>query len=499
MDAASFFEWDFAGALFPMKTNRLLMTRHQDDLANYVTSIVNNTSGAGGDTFIPQTRVHAAKANQHLRRTVILDPVATYFLYDLVLRNRKAFGSGASQKRQSFGYRFQKGKPTTIHGAYQAFRKAVQVADSFTFEHHISFDIASYFNSIYQHDAAHWFSSLDGVSAPDANAFGMFSRQINSGRSIDFLPQGIYPAKMIGSEYLRFIELSGEIKCAQTYRFMDDIHIFDNGADTLRQDFSRIQELLGIRALNVNPSKTIIDGSGTSVPDATSAIQSHLATIMAGYEKQFVVSGSETWGADDDDDDGDNSDLAAEQIEELISLLADPKADESDIDAILQLLHKNSDSVTEQLPKLLKRYPNIIKQLHKFSKTIANKEALTVQLIEFLEETSVLLEYQLFWIAVIAEDHLSKTKRFGQLILKLYELSADHKIARAKILEIPDQSFGLTDIRAEVLKSGMSDWPSWAAAAGTRSLTKADRNHALKYFANGSPINKLVSDCVRKF
>jgi hypothetical protein len=116
--------------------------------------------------------------------------------------------------------------------------------------------------------------------------------------------------------------------------------------------------------------------------------------------------------------------------------------------------------VTEQLPKLLKRFPNIIKQLHKFSKNIANKESLAVQLIEFLEETSVLLEYQLFWIAVIAEDHLSKTKHFGQLILKLYELSANHKIARAKILEIPDQSFGLKDIRAELLKSGMSDWPS---------------------------------------
>ncbi len=101
-------------------------------------------------------------------------------------------------------------------------------------------------------------------------------------------------------------------------------------------------------------------------------------------------------------------------------------------------------------------------------------------------------------MVVIAEDHLSKTKKFGQLILKLYDLSANHKIARAKVLEIPDQSFGLKDIRAELLKSGMSDWPSWAAAAGTRTLTKADRNHALKYFANGSPINKLVSDCVRK-
>jgi hypothetical protein len=58
MDAAAFFDWDFAGALFPMKTNWLLVTRHQDDLASYVKSIVNNTSGAASDSFMPQTRVH---------------------------------------------------------------------------------------------------------------------------------------------------------------------------------------------------------------------------------------------------------------------------------------------------------------------------------------------------------------------------------------------------------------------------------------------------------
>ncbi len=178
MDAAGFFNWDFSRALFPMKTNLLLMTRHQSELDSYVKSILKNTSGAGADSFMPQTRVHAAKANHHLRRTVILDPVATHFLYDLVLRNRKAFGIDASKERSSFGYRFQKGKPTAIHNAYQSFKQAVQLADAFNFEHHISFDIASYFNSIYQHDASQWFSSLSGVSAPDAHVFGCFQDRL---------------------------------------------------------------------------------------------------------------------------------------------------------------------------------------------------------------------------------------------------------------------------------------------------------------------------------
>jgi hypothetical protein len=500
-DAAGFFEWDFAGTLFPLKTNLILMTKHGAELGAYVKQILSNTSGAGSKSFMPQTRVHAAKANHHIRRTVQLDPVATYFLYDLLFRNRKAFGKTVSVGRHTFGYHFNKGKPISVHNAYQNFGTAVSTADGLVYGHHISFDIASYFNSIYQHDALHWFSSLDGVTAPDAHAFGMFTRQINSGRSIDFLPQGIYPAKMIGNEFLKFIELSGEIECAETYRFMDDIHLFDNHPRKVHDDFARIQELLGIRALNVNPSKTIVDGSGTSVHEATTEIQAQLASIVQNYEQPAIVNGSGTSDGDYDEEDGQSitdEGLADAQVQQLTSMLADPKTDESDIDTILQLLQNDSDSLTDKLPALIKRYPNIVKQLYKVAKAISAKDVLTNQLIELLSEKSALTEYQLFWIAVIAEDQLSKTKHFGKLILKLYELSGNHKIARAKVLEIPDQSFGLKDIRAEILKSGMSDWPSWAAAAGTRTLPKSDRNHALKYFANGSPINQLVSDCVRK-
>ena len=34
-------------------------------------------------------------------------------------------------------------------------------------------------------------------------------RLINAGRSIDFLPHGIYPSKMIGNEFLKLVDLSG--------------------------------------------------------------------------------------------------------------------------------------------------------------------------------------------------------------------------------------------------------------------------------------------------
>jgi hypothetical protein len=76
--------------------------------------------------------------------------------------------------------------------------------------------------------------------------------------------------------------------------------------------------------------------------------------------------------------------------------------------------------------------------------------------------------------------------------------SDSYEVAAAKVLEIPDQSFGLKAIRAKILKSGTSGWRSWAAAMGTRTLAPAERNHLPGYFANGSTMNHLIANCVKK-
>jgi hypothetical protein len=87
---------------------------------------------------------------------------------------------------------------------------------------------------------------------------------------------------------------------------------------------------------------------------------------------------------------------------------------------------------------------------------------------------------------------------YGEVLLKLYELTQDFRIARAKVLEIPEQGFGLKEIRSEYLKTGQSDWHSWASASGTRTLKKAERNYALDYFSKGSPLNFIVAESVKR-
>lgn len=192
---------DFMRTLFPLSTNRVLVETGAAELLGYSQALI-----AENRPFLPQRRVYASKDQLHLRRTVKLDPVAEFFLYDLVLRNRKLFRKPHSSSREHYGYRFQEGRPQAPSTSYRLW-KANNAACEFSTEESLSFDIASYFNNVYHHDLHAWFGAL-GAEDDDVAAFGKFFREINAGRSLDCLPQGLYPTKMIGNDFLRFIEVT---------------------------------------------------------------------------------------------------------------------------------------------------------------------------------------------------------------------------------------------------------------------------------------------------
>lgn len=308
------------------------------------------------------------------------------------------------------------------------------------------------------------------------------------------MPHGIYPTKMIGNEFLKFIDLHGQLKSAKIVRFMDDFTLFDDDPDVLALDFVKIQQLLGQYALNVNPSKTAFDNSVGDVKEALSQIRQSLKEIVTEYEEVPTESGVELIETDVEI----VRNLNAHQVDALIELLKDENIEESDADLILGFLRSHSDSLLEQLPILLRRFPNLIKHIHTVCSGITDKNELVEVLKDFLGNNDHLLEYQLFWIGAIVEDYLIGAGNYGTVLLQLFEKSGDHKIARAKILEIPEQGFGLKDIRAEYLKTGQSDWLSWASAVGSRSLKAAERNYVLDYFSKGSAMNFLIAACVKK-
>lgn len=475
-----------------MKTNLLVVEHYENETAEYIATRV-LSDGHPADNFLSQQRVHATKPRGHLRRTVKLDPVAEYFLYDTIYRNRAIFRGQVSPLRQSFGYRFKDGTHVSVHAAYTAYKASLN-EQAFSYSHRIQFDIASYFNTLYHHDIAHWFAACPGVADADASAVGKFFREINAGRSVDFLPHGIYPAKMIGNEFLKFVDLSGILKSAVIVRFMDDFNLFDNDPAVLWQDFIRIQHLLGQFGLNVNPSKTHFDKSIGNVETTLSALHESLIAIVNDIEEIHSASGVDLVEVENEVLTG----LSDEQVASLLALLRDDCLEESDADLILGFLRSHSDDILEYLPTLLRRFPNLIKHIYALCGTISDKPAVSSILLEYLQNETFFVEYQLFWIACLVEDHLLGAGCYGDVLVRLYELSQDFRIARAKVLEIPDQGFGLKEIRGDYLKTGQSDWLSWASAAGTRTLKKAERNYVLDYFSKGSPLNFLIAETVKR-
>lgn len=475
-----------------MRTNLIVLENYENELAEYISTRILSDEHPE-DNFLPQQRVHATKPRGHLRRTVKLDPVAEYFLYDVVYRNRKIFRPQVGDQRRSFGYRFEKGQHIPVHAAYIDYKSSLDVLAG-QYKHRLQFDIASYFNTLYHHDIAHWFASGADVSESDATAIGKFFREINSGRSVDFLPHGIYPAKMIGNEFLKFIDLSGMLKSAAISRFMDDFNLFDDDSSVLRQDFFRIQQLLGQFGLNVNPSKTHFDKNIGRVEDTLSELHESLIDIVDGIAHFEGASGVISV----DIEEKVVSDLTDDQTTSLLALLRDDSLEESDADLILGFLRSHSDDILEHLPTLLRRFPNLTKHLYSLCATITDKPALSSILLDHLKSESYFVEYQLFWLACLVEDHLLGVGCYGEILVKLYELSQDFRIARAKVLEIPEQGYGLKETRSEILKSGQSDWLSWASATGTRTLKRAERNYALDYFSKCSRLNFIIAESVKR-
>ncbi len=259
-----FYLWDYEGTLFPMETCRVLIEKHSEEIASHILKIADKKEAEY--CFLPQETVYASKTQHHLRRTLKLDPVAEYYLYEMAYKNRKIFRKSIKSTRQNFGYRFYRGSPIKIHDSYNKFITQAEKLKK-KYKYFIKCDISAYFNSIYHHDMVNWFSAQK-TTKTDVNLFGQFMREINTGFSIDFLPHGLYASKMLGSHFLHFMDSSELLKCEHMIRFMDDFMLFSDSKDILIKDFQTIQKGLGQKSLNLNTDKTVLFSEiETSVPD----------------------------------------------------------------------------------------------------------------------------------------------------------------------------------------------------------------------------------------
>jgi hypothetical protein len=475
--------------LFPLRTTELLIRNCAPAVFQHIHQILGAEKG-NGPSFLPQVRCYASKTGLHLRRGIKLDPVAELFLYDIIYRNRRTFARTRNNNRQSHGYTFASGRPVPPPESYGMFGERVRSTIP-QFKHHVRFDIASYFNSIYHHDLVAWFD--EGRSESDVLAFGRFFREIAMGRSVDCLPQGYHPCKVIGSHFLNEVDQHFGLRSAVLLRFMDDYYLFDNSQHVIEDDFLLIQRVLGDRGLSLNVTKTSFGGSiRFDNPVTLDEIKSELLDLRRSMVVQTYR--GETWVPDDDDEGEEESPLTEEQLEYLTELLRRPMLDESDAELVLTVIRDRADDFLEHLTGLLQRFPSLTRTAYQSCRHIEDVEGLADVVRQVMATERPLTEDQLFWLARITEDFLSTSANYTHLLEGLFAHKGATDLSRAKVLEIPHKK--LTDMREPFLK-GRSDWLAWAAAMGTRSMSKARRNHLLGYFAKSSDMNRLIADCAK--
>ena len=73
---------------------------------------------------------------------------------------------------------------------------------------------------------------------------------------------------------------------------------------------------------------------------------------------------------------------------------------------------------------------------------------------KFANNEEYATEDQLFWIAKLSEEFLDKSTLYRDILLSVYQHPNATDISRAKILEIPEQRFGMPELRAEHLRVG---------------------------------------------
>lgn len=492
ISAAAFLRDDLSRTLFPMDTSRILLEAGEDLIKEYVRRVQSDDDADVAFNFLPQQRAYATKGQKHLRRTVKLDPVSEYAMYDFAYQNRTLFRKPFRDARKHYGYRFENGRPVPSSESYKAF-KAAAADYTKTYAYSLSFDVASYFNSIYHHDLVNWAAELPGVEHKSVDLIGKLLREVNSGRSVDCLPQGVYPAKMIGNDFLRFVDNYYGLACEQLIRFMDDFVLFSNDLHRLEKDFILIQELIGEKGLSVNPVKTKFaenaDGGIEGQIDKmkTALLEKRRRILEIVYESETAE--FEAFA---------HEPLTDDELNYAREILQSPKLEEDDAELVLSIMRDHTADVEEKLETIMIEFPHLAKNVFTFCSAVESKEIVAEAMINCLRKQLRHTEYQLFWFGEMLQKYVIETTRASEVIQLLLESPAATPVSKSKVLEIRDKRFGLTEHRERVLRSGQSDWTSWASAVGMTCLQKRSRNHVTKYFGNASQMNHLIASIVER-
>jgi hypothetical protein len=460
---------DNARGMFPLKSTVAYVQYGEAALREFVRKqILDDT--AVDSAFLHCPVAYALKDKQHLRRVLVLDPISTFYIYDFALRNTQAFQASPPSERQFYGCAFKGKKPLDGFLQYHEFRRRKYVLKR-TYRYFAKVDIANCFNSFYHHDVVSFLH--DRTEGAEHEHFGQFIREINGGVSINCFPQGIYPAKAIGNSFLSFIESSMALQSSAIIRFLDDVFLFDDKQRTLEKDVIVLQQLIGRFGLALNSEKTHFGSEKDNFEERR----------LDRIKKSLLKKREETKSYDEERESA--PELTRAQVAYLKDLVQQRDINEEDVELALSLLREDEDEAFELVSLALTRYPNLTKDVYKLIETMTPSDALWSIVSRRLRQ-SFLTEYELFWLTRMAIDHFPMTARVAQALLAAHLHPSATEITKAAVLEVPDNRYGLFDLKYNQLRNAAIGIGGACAVAGLHRSEKAKRNQLYKYAMKSS-------------
>jgi hypothetical protein len=468
---------DHAYTFYPLEVVRLLFERRFEALG----ALAETATCAEPPTLPAQTPISPAKKGQVLRDTVLLDPLASYALYDLVYRNRTLLSHRTGGHRLVFGNGFRRGATISGSQGYSEYQRALSEMRR-THKLSLSFDIATFFNDIRRDELVDSFLMI-GAAKEDCERL----RRVLGAAGT--LPQGVYPTKVLGSRFLAFMDEASQLRSTAAVRFMDDFTYFDDDERVLHGDYERAQKLLAARGLKVNPQKTILPG--TPAPAHPTIDRTRLGLLRLRRSVVRDVSGIGS-------DRTVPVPLTLEQRGYLIDLFGQDGLSEEDAELVLTLMRAYSGDVLQHLDQLIGPFPNLAKRIYTFFRDVPDSTDVAAVISDRLKSKHA-GEYELFWFAALLEDRLRHTPHAEAIYRGLLDAPSATDVTRARVFQIPENRFGMPHEREEQLRKATSDIQSWSAAIGSRFLPRRSRASLFEAFRKGSALNALVAELVSEW
>ena len=272
--------------------------------------------------------------------------------------------------------------------------------------------------------------------------------------------------------------------------------MFGSDLNALTADFAHVQQLLGLKGLSVNASKT--RNAGMPQTDQADDQISELKKRLLKRRRHLIISHYDEYADELDSDDEGEAGLDEEEIEFILSLLNAGSLSEEDAELILVVMRDHVQRIEQHLRIFASGFPHLAKNFYGLCSDASDKESVAAVVLEVAGAGDHIGEFQLFWFGMMLETYLLDTEAAPDLVHTLYRHESSTDISRAKILEIADLRYGLPEMREAYLREGRSDWLAWASAVGSRRMDKQARNYLLDYFANGSEMNRLIATILQK-